>query len=298
MEFSRYTLRYVSATTRRTVRFHTFAVFGTETAYERVKAFQNHFRKKMSKYISFILAWALVHAGAAASESEPVRRLQATLQEWVEVEKVLSEEENNWIIERQLIGDSIAVLAAQRDTFEERKAAAEETTSRAAAERLKLAEERESLEAVSRLMEETVRSHEQRMLDLIPRLPDPLRQELSTVVRRIPRDPDATTLGLSVRAQNLVAVLSQVDRFNTTVTKVSEIRELEDGAREVSTLYFGLAVAYFVDQTGSFAGYGLPGADGWEWRTDASLSGPLRNLMAVYDGTREAQFIALPVSIR
>ncbi|MCC5806084.1 MAG: DUF3450 family protein [Opitutales bacterium] len=252
----------------------------------------------MSKYISMIMAGALVLTAVAATGSEPVRRLQATLQEWVEVEKAVSEEENNWLIERQLIGDSIAVLTAQRDTFEERKAAAEETTSRAAAERLELAEERESLEAVSRLTEETVRAYERQMLDLIPRLPDPLRQELSAVTRRIPRDPEDTSLGLSVRVQNLVAVLSQVDRFNTTVTKVSEIRDLEEGAREVSTLYFGLAVAYFVDQTGSFAGYGLPGADGWEWRTDTSLSGPLRNLMAVYEGTREAQFIALPVSIR
>jgi hypothetical protein len=251
----------------------------------------------MSK-IPFLLAGlSLASTGLFAQDTDAVKRLQNTLQEWVSVEKTLSEEVNSWVIEQQLINDSLNVLRTQQATFEERKAVAEETSSRAESDRRALAEDRDSLAAVSTLMEERVRTFEAEMRSLVLLLPEPLAQEVSPVFRRIPANPDDTTLGLAVRTQNLVAILSQIDRFNTTVTRVSEVRELEGGPREVTTLYFGLGAAYFVDQTGDYAGYGRPGANGWVWTTDRSLANSLRTLVAVYDGTREAQFVALPHAI-
>ena len=66
--------------------------------------------------------------------------------------------------------------------------------------------------------------------------------------------------------QNVVGILSQADKFNTTLTATSESREIEGGkVVEVRTLYWGLATAYYVDASGEYAGIGYTGPDGWEW---------------------------------
>ena len=64
----------------------------------------------------------------------------------------------------------------------------------------------------------------------------------------------------------------------------------------MKTLYYGLAGAYFTNDSGNYAGTGIPGNDGWKWTENAAISGNIIDLIKTYEGAREATFVRLPVS--
>ncbi|CAA7072348.1 DUF3450 family protein, partial [Lentimonas sp. CC11] len=100
------------------------------------------------------------------------------------------------------------------------------------------------------------------------------------------------------RVQNIVGILSQADKFNTTITQTSESRELDSGkVVEVRTLYWGLAMAYYVDAAGEYAGIGFPGKDGWEWPQIDGAGPQIKKLLDVYEGSEEIQFVEVPARI-
>ena len=66
---------------------------------------------------------------------------------------------------------------------------------------------------------------------------------------------------------------------------------------EVTTLYFGLAGAFFADETGRYAGIGFPGEQGWQWQDTLDDNQAIGRLIASYEGTREAAFIPVPVKL-
>jgi hypothetical protein len=237
-------------------------------------------------------------AGIAASvAAQDARTLQTSLQEWVKVQKQIADDRTAWRAEKEILGDSIAVLERQRTTLQEAIALSQQTATAADDERVALAGERERLRELAAIAEARVAAQEAAILALNERLPPPLQEEIAPLRRRIPRD-GAGNAPLGARLQNIVGILTQIDKFNSGVTLVSELREIGGGAREVRTLYFGLAGAYFLDASGAYGGVGVPGAQGWEWREEPGLTGPLADLFAVYANTKQAQFVSLPVQIR
>lgn len=247
---------------------------------------------------SILFAAACGAAGIVASVSaQDARTLQTSLQEWVRVQKQIADDRTAWRQEQEILGDSIAVLERQRTTLQEAIALSQETATAADKERAALAEEREQLRELAAIVEARLAAQETAILALNHRLPVPLQEEIAPLRRRIPRE-GAGNVPLGVRLQNVVGILTQIDKFNSGVTLVSELRELGGGAREVRTLYFGLAGAYFLDVSGTYGGVGTPGAQGWEWREEPSLTGALGDLFAIYANTKQAQFVGLPAQIR
>ena len=70
---------------------------------------------------------------------------------------------------------------------------------------------------------------ESQLKAIIPSLPAPLIEKIKPLIRRLPDDPQDTELSLGQRVQNIVGILSQTDKFNTTITISSEAREFEEG---------------------------------------------------------------------
>ena len=165
-------------------------------------------------------------------------------------------------------------------------------------ERKTLTTERDALKAASGVVEGNIGALENKMNGILPLLPTSLTDKIKPLIRRLPEDPEATDLSLGERVQNIVGILSQTDKFNNTVTQTSESRELNSGkVVEVRTLYWGLAMAYFVDGTGTYAGIGTPATEGWEW-SQIEASGPqIQRLIDVYEGTADIQFVEVPAQI-
>lgn len=241
-------------------------------------------------------SFLLSHSGSAQTNASTI---ETKILQWMETERIISEEATQWESEKAVLEDMISLMEADKSSLQEKIESANELSSAADEERAAILEEKEALEKAGDAYKAIITEAEAKTRVLIPMLPEPFKQEIKPLIVRIPEDSAETSLSLSQRTQNVVGILSQVDKFNSGVTYLSEIRKIDNGQNmEVHTLYFGLAIAYFVDTQGSTAGFGNPGADGWEWTTDPSLAADVQKLLSVYQQTAQAEFIDLPVAIR
>lgn len=246
----------------------------------------------------FLISGILTTA-VTTNAADPVGDARSTLEEWVETRQIISEEKANWKVEQSIFTDTVTLL---NNELERLNAALEELDASATAadeDRAKLAEEKEKLTAASSVVESNIGGLETKMKAVVKTLPQPLVEKIKPLIRRLPEDPDKTSLSLGERVQNIVGILSQTDKFNTTITQTSESREIDDGKTvEVRTLYWGLAAAYYVDSSGAYAGVGYPTAEGWEWPRVDNAGESIKRLIDVYEGTEEIQFVPVPASIK
>ncbi|MCG8525744.1 MAG: DUF3450 domain-containing protein [Opitutales bacterium] len=222
------------------------------------------------------------------------------LEEWVEVEKTLTKERYDWEIQKQSIVDVISVYKQELEMLNEKIVEAQELTSSADEKKADLLEEQEQFREVEAKIEQIIIAQESQLKSIVKRLPKPLREEIAPLSQRIPADSEKTSLSISQRLQSIVGILTQIDKFNTTVEVVPEQRKFESGDLvQVKTIYFGLSAAYYADHSGDHAGYGRPAADeGWDWTSDASIAVDVLDVIAMFEGgTTEIDFTSLPIKI-
>jgi hypothetical protein len=166
--------------------------------------------------------------------------------------------------------------------------------------------ERQALEAENKELEGLMEAArlkavelERRLPTLINRLPGVLIERLKPLTERLPENPEHTRMKATERLQTLVGVLNEIDKFASSLSVESEIRKTAEGKEvEVQTLYVGLAQAYFVGESGQFAGVGTPGESGWVWSRQEGLAGPVQRAIAVYRNQQPPAFVALPVIVK
>jgi len=246
------------------------------------------------------LALGCICLAMPVSAQSPLDDTLSALEEWVQVEKTLSEERTDWALEKQSMEDIVAVYEQELAALEEQVEAAAETTSAADARRAELVEEQDELRRIEKSLENDIIRQEKQLRGLLERLPQPLREEIEPLVQRMPEDPRDTNLSLSQRLQNIVGILTQVDKFNNSVELIPEQRDFGDGAViEVKTIYFGIGIAYYADKAGLHAGVGVPAADGgWDWKENNTIAADVLDLINMYEGsTTKIRFVPVPATI-
>ena len=68
------------------------------------------------------------------------------------------------------------------------------------------------------------------VISLNRRLPAGLQQSVSSMINRIPEDPENTKVSLSSRMVNVVGFINEVNKFNGSISVSSELRQNESGA--------------------------------------------------------------------
>jgi hypothetical protein len=117
------------------------------------------------------------------------------------------------------------------------------------------------------------------------------------LIQRMPEDSAETDQSLSKRYQNITGILNELDKFNTKITVASEVREVEGGRAQVSTMYFGVGQAYYVGKDEKIAGYGTAGEKQWQWREAPEAGTRIADAIAVYKNEQVASFVLLPAEI-
>ena len=176
-----------------------------------------------------------------------------------------------------------------------------ENSTIADVEREDLQAEREEIERSNEMLSVKVRTLEIAVKELSARFPSPLLIKITPLLQNIPEDVSRTKRALGQRLLTVLGVLSQAEKFNGTLTLQTNARDVSGtGVQErVTTLYWGLAFAVYVDDAGKFAGMGLPGPEGWEWSTRNESASDVRRFIATYSGeTDELDFVNIPVEIR
>lgn len=227
-----------------------------------------------------------------------IRETQETLINWVETQKAIAETKAEWISEKEIVNDLIRLLENEKEKLNARLDKLEDSDNATDKVRTKLNADRERLVAANDALATVIPDLEQKTRDLLVKMPEPLIEELDPLIRRLPNPQKETRLPVSQRLLTVVGILNKIDKFNTGITIKSEIRNVGESNSEVTTLYFGLAGAFFANDNGSYAGTGAPGETGWEWTEVPAESKAIVTLINSYEGAREAKFVSLPISVR
>lgn len=224
-----------------------------------------------------------------------IKESRNTIDEWARTRQIISKEKSQWELEKDLLKKSQALLSSELARLNLELKDLKESATASDEERISLASKKESLKAASKVVESSIGKLEESLKRIIPSLPSPLLEKIRPLLRRLPDDPLITDLSLGERVQNIVGILNETDKFNTTITIKSEVREFETGKSvQVSTIYIGLATAYFVDESGKYSGIGIPTNNGWEWPLIEKIGPNIKQLLEIYEGTAEIKFIQTP----
>jgi len=244
-----------------------------------------------------MLAAGTFATGARANDE--VDAFRTKIEKWVETRRILSEEQADWKADSEALRATRDLLRAQKQALEEEIGELEASNTAADSERSELLLERGEIQRANRSLEEKIRAIELEILALAPQLPAPLRQKLDLLLVQIPEDPEVRAPALGQRLMNVLGVLAQAEKFDSTATFVGETRKLGGDERvQVRTLYWGLSNAIYVDSQGKSAGIGRPGADGWTFEDRPDLAADASHFLDIYEGNVDAvDFVELPVEI-
>ena len=247
---------------------------------------------------------AVVLMGAAGTMSlpaaeSPLGAVRTGVEQWVQTRQLISRTRADWDSEKEMLLQSKALyereLAGVADQMSKVSTNFTQVERDREAAEKELKESNEALEGARGL----VSRMEERVRELLPRLPAPLVDTMQPLLARLPENSADTRMTATERAQTVVGLLNEIDKWNNAVSIVPEKRRDGQGAEvSVETVYVGLGAAYFVNQTGEFAGLGRPGPRGWDWMVDTSLARPVREVVRIYRGERTATFIPLPVTLQ
>lgn len=246
-----------------------------------------------------LLAWAAGHA-AAQDAASPLKDARLKLEKWVEAEQLISKERLDWELGKQILEDRVGLVEREIQELGEKTAGARKKAGEAGSEIGKLRAERDTLEQAAAFLAEKVPTLERRVQgEVLPLLPDTVRQKVDPLVRRLPENPADTKLTLLERYQNVVGILNEVDKFNREVVVAREIRAVGDGkTAEVRTMYLGLGQAFYASPEKGVAGRGVPTEGGWKWEELPAAVGKISEAIGISENEKVADFVPLPVKVQ
>jgi hypothetical protein len=245
----------------------------------------------------FLALMGVLPNGTRAAEVDGFR---VKLEKWVETRQLISEEKSDWEVEQETLRATRDLLAQQKEALQAEIEELQASQTASDEERRDLLLRRGEYQRANRVLEDQIRAMEEQVLDLAPRLPEPLQRKLEPLLVQIPEDLVESGIPLGQRLMNVLGVLAQAEKFNGTATFVAETRAVEgDQKVQVRTLYWGLGQAIFVDAQGRMAGTGRPGPSGWEFDNDPALADDAGRLLDIYEGNVDTiEFVPFPVEIQ
>lgn len=224
---------------------------------------------------------------------------RSVVEKWVEAKKMIAEARSDWTVEKEILGQSIAAFERELKSLDQQLEQVDSGSSQTDKELAEVQKEKEALERAGGELKSALGKLEGRLRGLAPGFPAPVVEKITPFFNRIPKDAENTKSSLSVRLQNIVGILAELDQFNGSLVVVSELRKTESGAEvETRVLYLGLGQAYFVDKTGEFCGYGVSSSAGWTWHVQKEMGQAIAKAIGVYENSEPAAFVNLPVTIR
>lgn len=250
------------------------------------------------KYLYFIFLSGTCFCLNSINAENSIDETRAVLEQWVETRKIISEERKDWKIEKSILSETQALLSNELERLQKATEALRESSTQVDKERSDLTMEKDELKAAADVVAAKITQLETKTKAILPFLPEPLIERINPLIRRLPENPEKAELSLGERVQNIVGILGQANKFNNTITPTSETRKVSGGKEvQVNTLYWGLAIAYFVDASGDYAGIAYPTKNGWQTTLIDGAGPQILKLLSVYEGDGEIQFVEVPAKI-
>ena len=196
-----------------------------------------------------------------------------------------------------LEGQKESLAAEEVDLKNSIKLAKEERDS-SDKDSVELVNKKKKLEDVTKLIDSEITKFENRILELDKVLPRPLRDKIAPQHETMRLSEEKKKeIGSAKRVQNLLAALTEIEKFQNKITDVSEIIKVKDVEQQVDTLYFGLSIAYAVNKTGDWAAVAT-GNSGWEFNERKELGEKIKQLVQIARKEGEIDFVELESQVK
>lgn len=223
---------------------------------------------------------------------------KSTIEKWVETRQLISRTRADWQSDKDLLEQQIALFERELKGVEEAMGKVDMGSAQVGKEK---AEAEASIAASVKALDAAkgfAGNLEAQIKEIHPKLPEPLQESLKPLLNRSPADANSK-MAATERAQIVVGILNEVDKFQNSVSIFSEKRKNAGGEEiAVQVVYVGLGAAYFVNDAADFAGVGAPGAKGWEWTPKPEIAAAVADVVKIYRNEGGARFVALPVAIK
>lgn len=242
----------------------------------------------------FAMVWLSVSLCAAAPEGD-LDTARTAIEKWVETQRLISKEKRDFELAKQMLNERIELVEREIANLKAKIADTENAIADIDKKRAEMEQENQKLKAASASLTGLLATLETRTKALLARLPEPIRERVKPLSQRLPEDPADTKQSVSVRFQNVVGILNEVNKFHREITMASEVRALPDGSSvETATLYLGISQGYFVGANNTIGGVGKAGATSWEWKQDNAAAPAIADAIAILKNEKIATFVHLP----
>ncbi len=244
-------------------------------------------------------ACCLLLALAPATQAQrDIDTLKQNTERWIEVRNRLAKEEADWRADMSILQSSIETLSSTRDALR-KSLAFHQKSIQSLTEKMSEAQSKEQdFQAANGTLAQRIAQYESRILNLVAQLPDPLKKKIAPLVAKIPRARDDSINPLPQRLQNVVAIMTMIDEFNNSLTLSHTIKSLDNGeVIDVRILYWGIAMGFASDATGTKAWLLKPGASGWTWNDYEENAPIVKKAFAIYDKQLDPAIVQLPFEL-
>ena len=217
------------------------------------------------------------------------------IREWVKTEQLIGEESTDWNAEKAALADVKDALEKEIEELDKRLEESEEEAVGAAKQRTTLLEQKSEIQKTTLSLIEGIKKLQQQMEEASKLLPTPLSERLSPFRKKLGDTPQPIDLPLRQRLDTILSMLQAISLYHRSVNLERQEFALEDGiSREFQVLYFGLSIAYFVNESGTVSGYGKPSKNGWFWKRQDTLAVEISTGVDMLNNRSMPRFLKLP----
>ena len=235
------------------------------------------------------------------AKPSPVAELRSSVATWVETMSRIQQEEDEWARDREVLQNYKEGLEKEIEDLKERIQEAETRRQGADKESLDKSAERQRYVAARDELAASVRKLEQALFERLPLFPTPLRndakvaQAIEDLNRALALPDDKRDSDVSKRLLTIITLTGEAEKFQQTVHIRPELHRDKAGREfNMQVIYFGLAMAYAVNEDGTLALSGRPTATGWVFEESPQLAAAIQELIGAATGNRDAAFVQLP----
>ncbi|NDG61947.1 MAG: DUF3450 family protein [Planctomycetes bacterium] len=221
-----------------------------------------------------------------------------TLSKWIETQQIISKERNDWQQGKEILQSRIELVGKEVGVLNEKIAQSQAAVVESNTKRDQLIAENDLLKSSTSQLANAVTVMEEQVKKLSKLMPEPVAARLLPLLQRIPVDPANTRVSTAERFQNVLGILTELNKVNSELAVTYEIKTLADGSSsEVQVLYIGLAQAYYISPRGE-GGIGRPTEDGWKWEPAPATSNSILKALEIIQGKETPTFVPLPMKIQ
>lgn len=237
-----------------------------------------------------------------ADKPTPTEELRVSVSEWVETMQKIQQEENDWKRDEEVLKNYKEGLEKEISDLKEQVASAKTRKEGGDQQSLDKVTANNNYIAADEELTRSLTNFEADISKKIVLFPEPLKKtaKVTQLVESLQASmllpAEAKSKELGKRLANITELMTEVEKCQQGIHVYPELHKDSQGREfNMQVVYFGLALAYGVNEDGSFAIAGRATPEGWKFQERNDLAPQILKLVVSATSEKEVSFTNLPL---